>query len=115
MFWGKLASINLYGCDSELIKSKKHIKKFIVELCKLIDMKRYGRCLIKSFGKGNLKGTSALQFIETSSITVHNDETENRVFVDIFSCKDFDENKAEQFSKKFFKATHSGKKVLIRK
>jgi len=115
MFWGKLASINLYECDSELIKNKRYIRKFVKELCKEINMKTYGKLLIKRFGKGKLNGISALQFIETSSITLHFDETQNRAFIDIFSCKDFNENKSEKFSKNFFKAKSSSKKVLIRK
>ena len=31
-----------------------------------------------------------MQFIETSSITVHADEVFNRCFIDIFSCLPFD-------------------------
>ena len=37
-----------------------------------------------------LEGWSALQFIETSSITVHADEVFGRCFVDVFSCRPFD-------------------------
>jgi len=114
MFWGKLASINLYECNSELIKNKKYIRKFVKELCKEINMKPYGKCRIKKFGHGKLNGISALQFIKTSSITLHFDETENRAFIDIFSCKDFSENQAENFSKKFFKSNKSTMKILIR-
>ncbi len=115
MEWGKIAIINLYGCDSKLIKNKKYILKFIKELCKKIHMKQYGKCKIKKFGEGKLKGYSAFQFIETSSITFHFDEIKNRAFIDIFSCKNFDEKKAENFSKKFFKANKSKLKTIIRK
>jgi len=115
MFWGKLASINLYGCSPKSIRDSKKIEKYIVELCRLIDMKRFGKALIQRFAEGDLEGYSAMQFIETSSITLHFDETQNRAFIDIFSCKDFNAKKAEKFSKDFFKAKKSNKKVLIRK
>lgn len=112
--WGKIAVINLYGCNSELIRNKKEIKRFIVSLCEQIRMKRMGKPLIKRFGSGSLEGVSAMQFIETSSITLHFDETENRAFIDIFSCKDFDEKEAERFSKEFFRAGDSRATILIR-
>ncbi|MCL5730081.1 MAG: S-adenosylmethionine decarboxylase [Candidatus Pacearchaeota archaeon] len=115
MFWGKLASINLYNCDHNLIQDKRYIKKYILEVCKVIDMKRFGKPIIKKLGSGSLEGVSAFQFIETSSITMHfDDKIKNRAFIDIFSCKDFDEKKAEEFSKSFFGAEKSISKVMIR-
>jgi len=114
MKWGLLAAINLYDCNSKLIKNKKEIKKFIIDLCNLIKMKRFGPARIRRFGEGKLEGYSAMQFVETSSITLHFDEEKNRAFIDIFSCKDFDSEETEKFCKDFFKAGKSTKTVLIR-
>jgi S-adenosylmethionine/arginine decarboxylase-like enzyme len=114
MPFGKIALINLYNCNSILIKKKGYIKQFIKEVCKVINMKPYGKSRVKRFGKGKLKGTSALQFIETSSITIHFDEIKNRAFIDIFSCKNFDAKKAEIFSRKYFKAVKSSSREIIR-
>ncbi len=109
MRWGKLAIINLYKCN-EGIKKKSKIQEFIQILCEVINIKRVGPTRIKRFGKDKLKGYSAFQFIETSSIICHFDETQNRAFIDIFSCKNFDEKKAKDFAEKFFGA----KKCKIR-
>ena len=114
MKWGTLATINLYDCNEKKIKNKKEIKKFINQLCKKINMKKLGSTRIKRFGEGKLKGYSAIQFIQTSSITIHFDETENRAFIDIFSCKNFDEKRAEKFSREFFKAKKSKMKAFPR-
>ncbi len=70
-------------------------------------MKAHGPCHIDRFGSGNLEGYSAIQFIETSSITVHLDEKWNRAFVDVFSCKDFDGERALAFTKEYFGAKTS--------
>ena len=35
-----------------------------------------------------------MQFIETSSITVHADEFSGRCFIDVFSCRPFDPDEA---------------------
>ena len=114
MEWGKLAIINLYKCDKE-IKNKKKIKEFIQTLCKNINMKKVGSVKVKRFGKGKLEGYSVFQFIDTSSIVCHFDEIQNRAFIDIFSCRNFDAQKAENFAKKFFKAKKTQLRILIRK
>ena len=103
-YWGLSAIINLYECDSNLIKNPKIIKDFIVELCDFIKMERQGDVLIDRFGEGKLEGYSVMQFIQTSSITAHFDEEKNRAFIDIFSCKKFDSKQALEFCRLFFKA-----------
>jgi len=115
MEFGKMALINLYKCNSKLIRDKKYIRKFFPKICKIIQMELHGKCKVQRFGKGKLNGISAFQFIKTSSITIHFDERENRAFIDIFSCKDFNEKKAEIFSKKYFQANNSSSKVIKRK
>lgn len=115
MMWGKLGIINLYGCNSSKIKSKKYIRDFVKALCEGIGMERKGPCRIKRFGNDSLEGYSAIQFIESSSITIHFDEVENRAFIDVFSCKDFNIKRAENFSRRFFEAKKSNSKTIVRK
>lgn len=115
MAWGKLHVINLYNCSEKRIKNKKIIAKFMKKLCREINMNPFGKTIIKKFGKNSLKGYSAFQFIETSSITVHFDETENRAFIDIFSCKNFNLEKTEKFCREFFKAERATSKTFLRK
>ena len=115
MVWGKLGTINVYGCNPKKIRDKREIKRFVGVLCEFIDMERKGSCRVKRFGKGDLKGYSAIQFIEYSSITIHFDEVENRAFIDVFSCKDFDTSKVEGFSRKFFNGERSSSKTMLRK
>ncbi len=112
--WGLLASINLYGCDPVLIREPEAIRQYVIELCGLIDMKRFGEALIQRFAEGYYEGVSLMQFIETSSVTAHFDEQENRAFIDIFSCKFFDSKTAAEFSRKFFKASKYELNILTR-
>lgn len=77
-------------------------------------MKRFGEPMIKKFGAGDLLGYSALQFIETSSITLHFDETENRAFIEVFSCKFFDPDMAAEFCRKFLGAKKSKLRYYLR-
>jgi len=105
--WGKSVAINLYDCDIEKITTKKIIVDFFHAIIPEIGMIAHGPLHIERFGletKHPGPGYSAMQFIETSSITLHCDEPGRRCFIDIFSCKDFDVSHAVSFTKKFFKA-----------
>ncbi len=113
-FWGKLLSIDLRKCKTNTLKDKKKLVEFCYQLCNVIKMKRFGEPIIHHFGKGKLKGYSLIQFIETSSITAHFDERGSRAFIDIFSCKDFDEKAAITLCKKFFSAKDYGFNILYR-
>lgn len=114
--WGLTASIDLSGCDHQLIQSPKAIKHFVTEVINKIGMKSYGPMHLKKFGEGDIEGYSVMQFIETSSIVIHfDDKGGDRAFIDIFSCKVFDPTTAEKFAKDYFKAKKAKTKILIRK
>lgn len=112
--WGKSIAINLHDCAHERLTDVELLKQFVAEVIKVVDMEAHGHCHVERFGEGELEGYSAMQFIETSSITVHLDEFGNRAFIDIFSCKDFDGRKAEAFAKAFFQAKEARSTILER-
>ena len=67
--WGMLTSLDLMGCDNEAVENAEKIKQCIVELCDLIDMKRFGDPTIIRFGEEKrVEGYSAIHLIETSAI-----------------------------------------------
>ena len=106
--WGMVASIDLYDCHPQYIKTPEKIQELIDGLINSIGMKKFGNSQIQRFAEGALEGYSALQFIETSSITMHfDDQLDNRAFIDIFSCKYFDHQKAELFCRQFLKGQKS--------
>lgn len=108
--------LNLYGCDPKVIRSRVALRKYIIQLCRLIKMKRYGPMHIEHFGHGNphTLGYSLFQYIETSSITGHFSELWNSAYINIFSCKAFDAKKAERFTQKFFRAKKVKKWLILR-
>lgn len=69
-----------------------------------IDMKAYGKPIIKWFGDGERGGYTLVQLIETSCITAHFSEERNAVFLDVFSCKQFDPFVVRGLVKEYFKA-----------
>lgn len=112
--WGISAAIDLHGCNHDRLTDAKLLEDFVKQIIEVINMKAHGPCHIDRFGEGSLEGYSAIQFIETSSITVHLDEREDRAYVDIFSCKNFDTEKALQFAREYFGANSTKMTVIDR-
>jgi S-adenosylmethionine/arginine decarboxylase-like enzyme len=114
--YGQELILDLYDCDSKVLRSKKKILEYLNKTCQLIKMKKYKKPLIERFGKKTSwgEGYSFLQFIEESSIVGHFIEIQNSAYINIFSCKLFDIKKTIDFTKKFFKAKRIKNRVLIR-
>ena len=108
--------MDLYECDRRLISSEESIKKYARELCLVIEMKPYGDPMTPYFGENldHTKGFSLLQFVETSSITGHFSEKTASAYINIFSCKEYDVDTAESFTKNFFKAKRVNSRYIIR-
>jgi S-adenosylmethionine/arginine decarboxylase-like enzyme len=101
--WGLLTSIDLENCKGEIIRSAEEIKRYVYELCDIIEMKRFGECHVVHFGEDErVAGFSMFQLIETSCISAHFANETNTSYIDIFSCKEYDPKLASEFTKKFF-------------
>ncbi|MEI7835142.1 MAG: polyamine aminopropyltransferase [Planctomycetota bacterium] len=109
--------LDLYDCDQAAISTGATIQQYAKQLCQVIDMKAYGEPQTPYFGEQHehTKGFSLLQFIETSSITGHFSEGTGAAYINVFSCKPYDAEKAAAFTKKFFGARHMVSRLVTRK
>ena len=114
--FGMEVVLDLYECDPKTIRSKKLLAQYATRLCKLLNMKKYGKTQLPHFGynEAHTAGYSMLQFIETSSITGHFSEMWNSAYINIFSCRAFDASKAVSFTVKFFRSKRFKKRLLVR-
>jgi S-adenosylmethionine/arginine decarboxylase-like enzyme len=104
--WGLLTSLDLYDCHPDTIRDADKIKQYVVELCTLIDMKRFGDCQVVHFGEEErVAGFSMIQLIETSLISGHFANLTNSAYIDVFSCKAYDPDRVAEFTREFFKAS----------
>ena len=104
--------LDLNECSTDKF-NREGLTEFFKELCILIDMKRedlhfwdYEECEEDEipYDQPHLIGTTAVQFISTSNIVVHTLSMLKKAFINIFSCKFFDKNIAEKFTKEYFNA-----------
>ncbi len=103
--------MDLKGCDISTF-TRESIGNYFNEICELIDMQQGDRHFWDDEGlppeecQTNPKtcGVSAVQFILTSTIVVHTLTKLGDVYVNIFSCKEFDVKVAECFTRRWFSA-----------
>ncbi len=103
--WGWHLVLNLYDCSLEKIQSAEVIREYVINLCDLIEMRRFGEPTIVNFGDDpRVTGYSLVQLIETSNICAHFADQTRAVYLDIFSCKQFDPESAARFTMEVFQA-----------
>jgi S-adenosylmethionine/arginine decarboxylase-like enzyme len=103
--------LDLHGCDVSKF-TRDSITRYFEQLCELIDMSREELVFWDDTGlpedekqtSPHTQGTSAVQFILTSSIVIHTLDQLRAVYVNIFSCKEFDPKLAEKFTAEWFGA-----------
>ena len=107
--YGKELILDLHHCAVSVF-TRLYIRRYFEKLCKMIDMERgklvwWDDCYTPEGEKQtepHLVGTSAVQFIKTSNITIHTLDILEKAFINIFSCKDFDEELVVRFTEDWF-------------
>jgi S-adenosylmethionine/arginine decarboxylase-like enzyme len=101
--------LDLHGCDPNTF-NRPSIEDFFKKLCKKINMTQCDLHFWDDVGVApeeqqtspHTKGTSAVQFILTSTIVVHTLALMEKVYINVFSCKEFNSEIVKQFSESFF-------------
>ena len=117
--YGKELILDLRQCAPS---NRSEIKEFCRQLCELIGMERCDFHFWDDEGvpekdrQTNPKttGISAIQFILTSSIVIHYLSKLSAVYINIFSCEEFDTQVAENFTVKWFESKDHNSQVVIR-
>ncbi len=107
--YGKELILDLHECDASKF-TREGLESFFEELCELIDMERcdlhfwddVGVPIEEQQSDPKTKGTSAVQFILTSTIVIHTLDLLKTVYINVFSCKEFDAAEAEKFTAAWF-------------
>ena len=103
--------MDLHGCDIGTF-NRESLDEYFDKVCKAIDMEKCERYWWDDVGVAeeekqtspHTKGTSAVQFLLTSTIVIHTLELLKAVYLNIFSCKKFDEKVAKQVTREWFGA-----------
>jgi len=116
--FGPHLMLDCYGCNESKLKDLKFILKFLNDLPILINMHKISEPHAIDYpgrqGSFDNGGISAVVIIAESHISIHTFPSHRYMSVDIFSCKEFDVEKATGFIIKSFEAKKFEKKILNR-
>ncbi|MCA9449112.1 MAG: S-adenosylmethionine decarboxylase [Candidatus Omnitrophica bacterium] len=114
--WGILTSVDVHDCEPHLIRDEETVKRYAVELCEKIEMKRFGETVVVDFGEDErVSGFSLVQLIETSLVSGHFANQSNNAHIDVFSCKFYEPNDVANFTREFFGGRNYTLNVTLRK
>ncbi len=118
-FYGIELILDLHQCKREF--TRNNIQTFMIDLCNLLKMERadlhfwdYETKKEKDEAPDHLAGTSAVQFITTSNITVHTLDRLQAVYLNIFTCSTLNQISVEHFCSKYWQGNIVNRRMLER-
>jgi S-adenosylmethionine/arginine decarboxylase-like enzyme len=95
---------------------KDNIKNFVQELVIAIDMVAIGNPWIErtAIGIPDKEGFSLYQLIVNSNISAHFVDVPRQIYLDVFSCKNFDRKIVIEIVKKYFNPEKINQNFVIR-
>jgi S-adenosylmethionine/arginine decarboxylase-like enzyme len=113
-YYGKHLMVTAIACNDNLLDLNA-VSRFITEMVPRIDMVPYGDLVIARFGEGIEEGISAVQLIVTSAITIHTNDMMRDLYLDVFSCKWFEEETVISMIKEFFAPEEIKETTILRR
>lgn len=113
--WGFHAIMDCNNVELDKIQSESNIKAWLADLLVKIDMTPIGDPIVAKTGVGmpDKEGFTAVQIIVTSNIIAHFVDRDRHIYIDVFSCKEFNPDLVEESIKQFFGSNTAIKKILL--
>lgn len=115
-YWGYHLMLDCGNCDLLKMTDKDNIQKFVHELVVAIDMVAVGDTWIErtAIGMPDKEGFSLYQLIVTSNISAHFVDQPRQIYLDVFSCKEFDQDIVVDVVNKYFSPGKINQNFIIR-
>jgi S-adenosylmethionine/arginine decarboxylase-like enzyme len=112
--YGQHMMVTALGCNDAILSIEK-LYDFLQVCADDIDMVRYGAPIVARFGKGHETGCSGVQLIETSQISFHTNDNHRDMYLDVFSCKPYEEATVYRVLEQFFSPSSITSEMVYRK
>ncbi len=112
--YGQHLLVTALGCNENIL-SIESMYHFLQNMADEIDMVRYGPPIVARFGGGIETGLSGVQLIETSAIMFHTNDAHRDMYLDVFSCKTFEDSTVRRVLDEFLAPTSISTELLYRK
>jgi S-adenosylmethionine decarboxylase len=115
-YWGYHLMLDCGGCNINAMTNKDVVKEFVKVLVEAIDMVAVGEPWIErtAIGMPDKEGFSLYQLIVTSNISAHFVDEPKQIYLDVFSCKEFDEAVVKDVVNTYFKPTKINTRFITR-
>jgi len=115
-YWGYHLTLDCANCGRELIKDPRNVQDFVDALLTRIDMKPIGPTHIEYTAAEfpDKAGLTAVQIIVTSTIVAHFIDSTGDLYLDVFSCKQFDIETVVNTVDEYFKPSNTRVNFLTR-
>ncbi len=114
--FGPHLTLDLKGCPKEILENYELHFNYLKVLPQMIDMTPITQPYV--FPYSGLvpedKGITGIVIIAESHLSIHSFQEKNNTFIDIFSCKDFDVEKAVKYTLELFKPESYTKNIVER-
>jgi S-adenosylmethionine decarboxylase len=113
--WGMSTAVDLYDCSSKVTKDPDRIKKFVGQMCEMLNIIDTGNTPNVYYDETETAaGFSMTQFIETFGISGHFAHETHAVYLDIFCCNTYEPRELAEFSLSYFQGSHYKMQVALR-
>lgn len=105
-YWGYHLILDVSGCSKKLMSDRENVYNWMKTLVKDIDMEPVGEPKIEYTAANDINkaGFTAVQIIITSSIVAHFIDATEQIYIDVFSCKQFNTDIVQHSIKNWFDA-----------
>ena len=114
--FGPHLTLDLTGCPKEILENYELHFNYLKTLPEMIGMTPIIQPYV--FPYSGLvpedRGITGIVIIAESHLFIHSFQEKNYTFIDIFSCKDFDVDKAVEYTLELFKPTSFTKNIVER-
>lgn len=100
----KSVMIDLHGCVSEKLIDSQALEECGNGILQALGVKNQAEASSHPSVRRDQKGYAIAQFFEGGSLTLHVDEADNRIFIDLFFRMNCVVEEAARYAKEFFEA-----------
>jgi len=115
-YWGYHLILDCSNCDQTLMTDYNNVDNWIRQLVQDIDMQPIGDPRIEYTAENLIDkaGFTVVQIIVTSSIVAHFVDSLGHIYLDVFSCKQFDVEIVKKSVKNAFECSTYREHFLVR-
>ncbi|MCF3652946.1 MAG: S-adenosylmethionine decarboxylase [Aigarchaeota archaeon] len=117
MAWCHLL-VDLYGCNVDSLNNKELLEKALRDLSDIMGLRIIlGPILVHYAGKEGSpsgEGYSGFVVVAESHVSIHTDIRTGYASIDVYSCKEFDVQRIEEYLSQVFEPAEIEKQLILR-